>query len=169
VTSHTETEPISVGNSLLSIAGRSQNNKLNSCNQTDIFRRIHKMWKATFSLLISSCLPFCLSEWNNSAPTSRIFMKFQNFITFRKSVGKFCGSWNLIKITCTLHNYLRIFTVLFRWILLRMVNISDEYCRENQNAFYFQKPFRKSCRSWDNFEKYGGTREATYNNCMVDH
>ena len=39
-------------------------------------------------LLSSSCLPFCPSAWNNSAPIWRIFMKFDIWIVFRKSVLK---------------------------------------------------------------------------------
>ena len=47
-----------------------------------------------------------------------------------------------------------------------MRNVSDGSCRENQNTFYvlsILSPPPKSCRLWDNVEKYGGSREAAYN------
>jgi len=47
-----------------------------------------------------------------------------------------------------------------RWILLRMSNVSDKRCTENQN------PFRKSCRFWDNVEKYGEAGQATDDNII---
>jgi len=44
-------------------------------------------------------------------------------------------------------------------------NISDRICRENQNAFYVQFFFRKSCPLWDNLEKkYFTARYATDDN-----
>jgi hypothetical protein len=49
------------------------------------------------------------------------------------------------------------FMIIYRWILLRMRNVSYKSCRENQNthfvfnSFFF---FRKSYRLWDNLEKY---------------
>jgi hypothetical protein len=44
-----------------------------------------------------------------------------------------------------------------------MRNVLDKGCRENQNThFTFSNFFsRKSCRLWDNVEKYGGARGAT--------
>ena len=35
-----------------------------------------KLQTATISFIMSVLLPFCLSAWNNSAPSGRIFMKF---------------------------------------------------------------------------------------------
>jgi len=55
-----------------------------------------------------------------------------------------------------------------------MKNISDNSCRENQNThFIFNNKFRKSCRLWDNVEKYFRAGQTTnYNtghaHCMVD-
>jgi hypothetical protein len=45
------------------------------------------------------------------------------------------------------------------WIVLRMRNVSQRICKENQNThFVYNKIFfRKSCRLWDNVEKYGKT------------
>jgi hypothetical protein len=59
--------------------------------------------------------------------------------------------------------------------LFRMRNISDKNCRENQNTrFMFNIFYRKSCRLWDNVEKFGRAGQATwqYNTaralCMLD-
>jgi hypothetical protein len=52
-------------------------------------------------------------------------------------------------------------------LFLRMKNCSDKSCRENQNTnFMFSNFFfsRKSCRLWDNLEKYGRQRQATDGN-----
>ena len=48
-------------------------------------------------------------------------------------------------------------------ILLGMRNISDRNCGQNRKTrFLFNKSFtRKSCRLWDNVEKYGRTGQAT--------
>ena len=60
------------------------------------------------------------------------------------------------KIRGTLHDYLCTYMTMYRLIHLRMRNVSEKYCRENQNIhfifcnFYF---FRKSCRLWDNVKK----------------
>jgi hypothetical protein len=55
--------------------------------------------------------------------------------------------------------------IISRWIFLRMGNVSNKSCRENQNThfvfnnfFFF---FRKSYRLWDNVEKYSTAKEAT--------
>jgi len=55
-------------------------------------------------------------------------------------------------------------------VLLRMTNISDKLCRENQNTHFIFNDFsRKSCRLWDNVEKYGTARQGKDDNmarCM---
>jgi hypothetical protein len=44
--------------------------------------------------------------------------------------------------------------IIFRSVLLRMRNVSDKSCTENQNThFMFRNLFPKSCRLWDNVEK----------------
>jgi hypothetical protein len=47
-----------------------------------------------------------------------------------------------------------------RCMLLRMRNIWDKSCRENQNTHFMFNNFffEKSCLLWDNIEKYGGAR-----------
>jgi hypothetical protein len=59
---------------------------------------------------------------------------------------------------------LYIYDKISRWIFFTMRNVSDKRCRENQNInFIFNNVFRKSCRLWDNVEKYGGAGHATDN------
>jgi len=57
-----------------------------------------------------------------------------------------------------------------RSVLLRMTNISEKRCRENQNTHSIFKNFsRKSCSLWDNVEKYSTARQGTDDNmrrCM---
>ena len=51
----------------------------------------------------------------------------------------------------TLHEHQYTFMITSRLILLRMRNVSDESCRENQNTLLCSITFlRKSCRLWDN-------------------
>jgi len=53
-------------------------------------------------------------------------------------------------------------------VLLRMRNVSDKNCTENQNTHFvfcnISPPPRKPCRFWDNVEKYGTSRPATDDN-----
>ena len=72
----------------------------------------------------------------------------------------------------TLHEDVYTFMTVSRWILLRIRNVSDKSSTENQNThFIFSNFFQKSCRLWDNVEKYGGAREAADDNtaacCML--
>jgi hypothetical protein len=70
-------------------------------------------------------------------------------------------------ITGTLHEDPRTFIIISRWIFPRMRNISDKSCRENQNThFMFNHFSRKSCRLWDNVEKYGRARQTTDDNII---
>ena len=59
-------------------------------------------------------------------------------------------------------------------VLLRMRNVSDRNCKETRNtrfttrsfSFFF---FRKSCRLWDNVEKYCSSGQATGGNMTYSH
>jgi hypothetical protein len=51
--------------------------------------------------------------------------------------------------------------------ILRMRNVSDKSCRKNKNTYLCSiMCFRKSCRLWDNVEKYDWSRQATGDNIM---
>jgi hypothetical protein len=53
-------------------------------------------------------------------------------------------------------------------IRLRMRNVSNKICRENQNTFtsHIQYVLLKSCRIWDNEETYDRTRQARDGNII---
>jgi len=61
-----------------------------------------------------------------------------------------------------------------RSVLLRMRNVSGKRCRGYQNThFVFINVFRKSCRLYENVEKYYTAGQATDDNmahahCMLD-
>jgi hypothetical protein len=76
----------------------------------------------------------------------------------------------LTRITGTLLGDLNIFMIISRSFLLRIRNVTDKICRENQdNVFVFYNFFLKSCRLWDNVEKYCKAVHATYHNMAQAH
>jgi hypothetical protein len=94
-------------------------------------------------LLASSCLSVCLPACNNFAPTGRISTAFNVWIFFENLSTKFKFHQNLTRITGTLHEDC-FFMIIFRSVFLRMRNVSDKSCTENQNThFMFRKLFPK--------------------------
>jgi hypothetical protein len=81
------------------------------------------------------------SVWSNSAPTGRIFIKFHISQLFKNLCGKLKFHYNLIKITATLHEDQYTFLIISRSIPLRMRNVSDKSCRENQNTHFIFNDF----------------------------
>ena len=73
-------------------------------------------------------------------------MKFDNCVFFLNLSRKFKFHYNLARFTGILHNYQYTFSTISRSVLLRMINVSDESCRESPNthlgSFFF---FRKLC------------------------
>ena len=62
------------------------------------------------------------------------------------------------------------FFITSRSFLLRMRNVADESCGANQNThFVFSNSFifLKSCRLWDNVEKYRRAEQATDDNMYL--
>jgi len=64
-----------------------------------------------------------------------------------------------------------LFFIKCRWIFLRMRNISDKSCMQNNNTFHISKHFffDKSCRLWDNVKKYCRDRQAADSNTAHAH
>ena len=58
----------------------------------------------------------------------------------------------------TLHDILCTFIITSRSTFLRMRNVLDQSCRENQNTFYVHKLYRKSYGLWD-VKKYFTAKE----------
>jgi hypothetical protein len=98
----------------------------------------------------------CLFEWKTSPPTTGIFMKFYIWKFFENLLRIFMFHYNLTRITGTLHEDQHTYMITFHWILLRVRNTSCEVRRGNQNTHFLFNIFffRKSCRLWDNVEKY---------------
>jgi hypothetical protein len=82
---------------------------------------------------------------------------FSKICRENSSVVKIC-------LTCILFTFMTI----FRRIILRMINILDKSCRENQNTHFMFNNFfsRKSYRLLINVEKYYGTRQAPDDNII---
>ena len=111
-------------------------------------------------LLASSCV--CPSAWNNSAPTERIFMKYEIWVFFT-----ICQeNSSFIKIGQGKKKY-------FTWrplyifdhmslSFLTMRNVSNYSCIENQNKYFmFKTRFSKIVPfmiMWEKFVKPGGSQ-----------
>jgi hypothetical protein len=87
----------------------------------------------------------CLSAWNSSAPTGRIFMKFDIWV-FTENFSKNKVCWNLVRIKGAFHDDLCTFMIP-RQILITMWNISVKSCGENQNSILCSANiFQNLCR-----------------------
>jgi hypothetical protein len=75
-------------------------------------------------------------------------------------------------MTGALHEDLRTFSIISRWILLQMENVSDKSCRETRNThFMFKDFFLENCVFYEIMWINSGA--ATGNNmahahCMLD-
>jgi hypothetical protein len=123
---------------------------------------IAKLRKANISFLISVRLSFCMTAWNNSAPIGRIVKKFDIPGFFETLSRKLNFRYNVRRITGNMHEDLCTLIIISRWILLKMRNISDKYCRQNQNTYFvFKNDFQKFVPVWDNVKKYVRARQVT--------
>ena len=91
-----------------------------------------KLRKAAMRFVVS----VCLSAWNNSAPTWRNFIKFDIWVFFENLSGKFKfvkigQEWRVFYVKTSAH-----FLIISYTVFLRMRNVSDESCRENQNTHF---------------------------------
>ena len=75
----------------------------------------------------------------------------------------------MTRITATLHEDRYTFLIISRSFILRMRNMSDKSCRENQNAlFMFSKFFPENCVVCGMMWKYSvRARRAIYNNSLI--
>ena len=90
-----------------------------------------KLRKATISFIMSLCLSVCLSAWK-STPTGRILMKFDIGVFFENMSKILKFHKNLTRITRTLHEDLCIFITISLSFLLRMTDVPDKSCTEDQ-------------------------------------
>ena len=99
-------------------------------------------------------------------------MKFDIWGFFENLSRKFKLHLNRKKKAGTLHEDQHTFLIISRSFLLRMRNVSDKSCRENRNTYFVcnnSHPLPKSCRLWDNVEKYNRAGTATYENMAHAH
>ena len=129
-----------------------------------------KLRKATIGVVMS----VCLSAWNNSAPTGRIFMKFDTWVFFESRSRKFKFHENQTRISGALHmkpyihywQYLAQFFV--EWEMFQTKAV-DEI---KTHILCSVTVFRKSFLLWDNVGKVPWSRTTADDNmahayCML--
>ena len=113
-------------------------------------------------------IPFVLSVrmeqlgfyWKN-------FYEIWYLCVFKNLFRKLKSYYNVTKITDNLCYTLRTFRIIHRRILLKIRNVLDKVCRENQNTrFIFSNCFPKIVPLRDNLEKYGRPRVSTCGNII---
>ena len=96
-------------------------------------RRVHKTAKSD---LASSYLSVCPHS-RTPLPLDRFSLNLI-FEYYQKTVENIRISLKLDKNKGSLHEDQNTFFIISHSVLLRMKNISDKSCRENQNTFYIQ-------------------------------
>ena len=72
---------------------------------------------------------------------------------------------NLTTVGGTVYEHHCTFMTLSPWVLIIMRNVSGKICTKIKDSFMFNKfIYRKSCRLWDNVEKYCSPGQATDDN-----
>jgi hypothetical protein len=105
------------------------------------------------------------SAWNNSATTGRISMKFGIQVFFDRLSRIVQVSLKSDKNA--IHEDLDTFVLIFRWNILRIRNISEKVVEKiKTHMLYPITFFRKSCRLWDNVEKYDTAGQGTDDNII---
>jgi len=122
-----------------------------------------KLRTATISFVM--CVPLSVrpSGWNNSTPNERIFIKFNIWTFFSENPSrKFKFHQTITTITGTLHEDRYTFLIISRSVLLRMRNVSDKSCRENDNTHFALWNFLKNRViyeiMWENILERAGHR-----------
>ena len=142
-------------------------------NDNDCLDAFAKLRKVAISFVMSVCLSVCLSsvrpyEWNNSAPTGRIFMKFDIWVFFENLSRIFKFHYNLTGITCTLREDQCTFLIKSRPFRLRMRNISNKVVGKiKTHILFFSNFHRKSRLLRNNVEKYSRAGDRPYGPCAL--
>jgi hypothetical protein len=153
-----------------------------------IFRGVRKNCEKR--LLASSCLPVRPSEWNNSAPTGRVFMKFcMSFsnekiqVSLKSDKKNECFTWRPMYIydntgytqkngAVSLYSPLKphhsfVYTLYIAEFFLEWEIFQTKVVEKIKIHILCSITFfRKSCRLWDYVEKYGTARQATDDNII---
>jgi hypothetical protein len=99
---------------------------------TGILSVFAKLQRATISFVMS-VRP---TAWNDSAPTGRIFVKFDIWVFYENMSRKFKFYENLTRTTGTLHEDLCTLMIASSWILRRMRSVSEKNCHCQQNKYW---------------------------------
>ena len=110
-----------------------------------------------------------LSPWSNRLPLEFFFYEISHLRIFRKSVETIQVP---LKSDKTLHEDRYTFLIIYHSVLLRTRNVVDKFVNEIKTrilcAINFFSP-RKSCRLWDNVEKYCTAGQPTDDNIAHAH
>jgi hypothetical protein len=145
-----------------------------------IFRRGRKIAKrdcyiCLFCLFRPYVCPSVRTEQLGSYRTD--FYKIRYLWIFRNSFQKIQVSLKSDNNNGTLHEDLCTFMIISRWILVRMRNVSDKICRENQNTHFmlnnfFPKiaPFMRKCgKMWQSQTGHRWQHNTAHALCMLDN
>jgi hypothetical protein len=86
-------------------------------------------------LIAPSRLSISPSAWNNSAPTGQISIKFDISVLLENLSRKLKLHYNWTRIKGTLHEKQYTFLIMYRLIILKIRNVSDKSCTENQHTY----------------------------------
>ena len=125
--------------------------------------RLGKLRKATIGFVVN----VLLSAWNNSAPTGRIFMKFDIWVfseTLSRKTRFIKSSKNNVYCTRRPAHIYDHFSLSWSY----NEKCFRQICRENKNTYFVCNKFlfRKPCHLWDNAERYCRAGQATDGNSM---
>jgi hypothetical protein len=100
----------------------------------------------SFGTLRKATICFVMSvrpsvRMENSPPTGRIFVKFDDWLLYEKTSKKFKFLENLTRIICSVHEGQHTFFIISRSVLLRLGNVSDNIYRENQDTHFMFNNF----------------------------
>jgi hypothetical protein len=114
--------------------------------------------------LASSRVSVLLSTSKSSAPTVRIFTKFDIWVSFENLARKLKFRQNLTRKTSTLHEDLCTFTIISHWILLRMRNVLKTVVEKIKTRMIHSLTFlQKSCLLWDDVWRHRARQAANVN------
>jgi len=102
--------------------------------------RVSQIAKSDY-LLRHFCLSVCPSAWKNWAITCRIFVQYDIWIFLENLSRNFKLHWYMTRITRSLHEDVCTVMIVGSSVLLRIRNVSDNSCRENQNIFYINNVY----------------------------
>ena len=110
-------------------------------------------------LLASPRLFVCLSAWTGRLQLDRFPSNLMfEFLFFENLSSMFKFRWNLTRIIGTLREDQSTFLIISHSVLLRMGNVSDKSCRENQNThFVLVTVFPPKIVPFMNADKYGNS------------